>query len=306
MKTMPGKKQYGLEKKKQFQAYKFVSHWVIGLVLFFIVPIFESLRYSFSNVTIESDGLHTAFAGLEHFKEALILDPDYLNNLRDSIATLAYTLPLIISLSLILAVILNQQFVGCTVARVIFFMPVIISTSVIMTLISGGGQMNGTLFNLSSGSESAYGNVIDFEQILSNVNLPASVVELISTYLSRIFSLIWDCGIQTILFLAGLQNISPALYEVSKIEGANKWEEFWFVTVPMLRHIFPLVIIYTMIEIFTSVSGNLVMNQIYDLMSRQQVYDLSSAMLWLYFVFAFLIVGLIVALYNRFCMKRWE
>lgn len=65
------------------------------------------------------------------------------------------------------------------------------------------------------------------------------------------------------------------------------------------------VIIYTMIELFTSVD-NAVMSQAYTLMNTSQVYDRSSAMMWLYFVLAGLFMGGVMLLYNRFCLKRWD
>ena len=100
-------------------------------------------------------------------------------------------------------------------------------------------------------------------------------------------------------------SIPAPLYEVSKVEGASKWEEFWYITFPMLRHVVVLVIIYTMIDLFTSVD-NAVMSQAYTLMNTSQVYDRSSAMMWLYFVLAGLFMGGVMLLYNRFCLKRWD
>ena len=109
---------------------------------------------------------------------------------------------------------------------------------------------------------------------------------------------------QIILFLAGLQSIPESLYEVSKIEGANKWDEFWQITVPMLRHVLSLVIIYSMISKFTS-STNQVVSAAMELM-RANDYGNAAAMLWFYFVVVLAVIGIVLFLYNRYCLKKWD
>ena len=106
------------------------------------------------------------------------------------------------------------------------------------------------------------------------------------------------------LFLAGLQEVPDTLYEVSKIEGANKWEEFWMITVPSLRHIISLVLIYSMIDMFAQ-SHNTLITRIEDMITKQQ-FGSSSAMLWFYFLIVIAVMGTVYALYHRYCMKKWE
>ena len=286
------------------QGYTFVAHWIIGLVVFIIVPIFEAIRYSFSNVSIEATGVEIEFAGLKHYKQLLFEDPNYLNNLRDSFGNLMYTLPIILSLSILFAVLLNQKFFGRTAARAVFFLPVILATTNILSLMNSG-NVRGSSIIVYSGAEYSYGSIIDFKSILGDLDLPTKIIEVFSDYLQNVFQLIFDCGVQIILFLAGLQSIPASFYEVSKIEGATKWEEFWFITIPMLRNIILLVIIYTMIEFFTK-NSNLIIRQAYSILQNNQVYDLSSAMLCFYFAIGLIIMGAIVFLYNKFCLKRWD
>lgn len=298
-------KHNGLSARRASVGYTFVIHWILGLILFFVVPVLQSLWYSFCMIDSGEDGLiETTFNGLEHYKQILTQDPNYLNNLRDSIGKIGYSLPIVLALSLFLAVIINQKFPGRTLFRGVFFLPVIIASGIIFNMMTGE-YIKADLFVVSSGAEYSYGGLIDFNQILYNLNMPDKITSLFSRYLGNVFSLIWSCGVQVILFLAGLQSISPSLYEVSKIEGANKWEEFWFVTIPMLRHIINLVIIYTMIEIFTSVD-NPVMKQAYSAMQDRLVYDRSSAMLWGYFAIVAIIIGIVLGCYNHFLVRHWE
>ena len=179
----------------------------------------------------------------------------------------------------------------------------IIASGVIMYVLQSE-YLSVPLFNMASGSEYEYGGMIDFNEILSDLELPTQVLKLFSQYLSNVFGLIWSCGVQIILFISGLQSIPEQLYEVSKIEGATKWEEFWYLTIPMLKDVLLLVIVYTMIILFTAVD-NPVIAQAYSIMRDSQVYDQSSAMLWAYFVLVGIVMGIVLWAYNRFCLKKW-
>lgn len=288
-----------LETVKNRAGATFVIHWTIGLIMFFGHPLVNSVWYAFNNVRIEPGKIVTEFVGIRHFYTILQEDPKYLNHLRDSLGMLFYSLPIIIALSLILAVILNQKFYGRTVFRAIFFIPVIMSTSVVMNLLNSDFI---TLPLFSSGEAGA--GIIDYRGIIANLDIPDTFSPILTFLLSNTISLIWSCGVQTILFLAGLQSIPSSLYEVSKIEGANKWEEFWLITVPSLRNILSLVIIYTMIDLFADMK-NQVISTAYSLMISQNFGE-SSAMLWFYFAIVIVVISAVYAAYQRFCVKKWE
>lgn len=293
------KKKRGIESLRSRYGYTFIAHWALGLILFFVVPTISSLIYSFSKIFILDTGFKLEFLGLANFKEILFENPDYLTNIRDAVGSMFYSLPIVVALSLILAVLLNQKFPGRTLFRIIFFLPVVIASSVIVRMLSDP-TVNAQIFNLSSEGQ----GVINYETILGNLNLPAQISDTLIFILSNAVSLAWSCGVQTILFLAGLQSIPASLYEVSKIEGANKWEEFWKITIPMLRHVISLVIIYTMISLFTA-ADNSIMSAAMKLMSAMD-YGVASAMLWFYFVIALSFIGIALVLYNRLCVKKWE
>ncbi len=289
----------GLLAKRRRAGYGFVAHWIIGLVLFFAYPLVSSIWYSFNRVKVEPGNISTEFVGMEYFRKILAEDPNYLNHVRDSLGTIFYSLPVIIALSLILAVLLNQKFRGRTVFRTIFFLPIIMSGSVVMNLLNSEFVTMPLFTSGTSGS-----GIIDYTAIIRSLNVPGLLGNILAFLLSHTISLVWSCGVQTILFLAGLQSIPDSLYEVSKIEGANKWEEFWWITVPSLRHIISLVLIYTMIELFTDMK-NKVVSTAYGLMVAQNFGE-SSAMLWFYFVIVLAVIGTVYVLYNRYCVKKWE
>ncbi len=295
------RKKKGVEALKSRYGRLFVLPWEIGLILFFLVPIISSIYYSFCNVNIVDGGVNTTFVGLTHFEYALQKDPNYITSLRDAISSFAVQVPIILALSLILAIILNQKFHGRMIARAIFFLPVIIATGVIIQYLMEAGMVLG---ETSGDAAAAYSNMINFDQILGNLGLPQEINELISGYISSVFNLLWSCGVQIILFISGLQSIPDQLYEVAKVEGCSKWEEFWYITFPMLGQNILLVMVYTMIELITA--NKYVMASAYELMSKNSVYDRSSAMLWMYFVIVGAIMALVLAVYNKFCLKKWS
>ena len=293
------KKTRSIEALRRKYGYSFVTHWIIGLVAFFFVPLIYSIIYSFSSIKVEDTGLALSWIGFQNYDDTLFKNPDYLNEVRDAIIAMFYSLPMIIALSLILAVLLNQKYKGRTIMRILFFLPVIIESSVVIRLLSDP-SINVPIFNFSTEGE----GFMDYEMILSNLNLPTQINDFLTFFLSNAVSLTWSCGVQIILFLAGLQSIPESLYEVSKIEGANKWDEFWQITVPMLRHVLSLVIIYSMISKFTS-STNMVVSRSLELM-RVTDYQTAAAMLWFYFVVVLAVIGIVLFLYNHYCLKKWD
>jgi len=300
---MRNKKVTGIERLKVRYGRMFVLPWTIGLLLFFLVPLFSSIAYAFCNVSLVNDKMLT-FAGLEHFKYLLNEDPNFMNNIKDAVASFTYSLPIIVALSLIFAIILNQKFKGRIFARAVFFLPVIIATGVVMQFVTGAALEEGAALSTSMGETESYSG-IRFDELLVNLGLPQSITELLSDYIARVFNLVWSCGIQILLFVAGLQSIPEQLYEVSKIEGATTWEEFWFVTFPMLGNVTFLVLVYTIVDLFTAFD-NPIMKQAYDLITVNSIYDRSAAVLWAYFVVVGVVGALILLAYNRILMKKWN
>lgn len=301
---MRNKKVTGIERLKVRYGRMFVLPWTIGLLLFFIVPLVTSIAYAFSDVSLVNDKMLT-FAGLKHFRYLMNDDPNFMDNIAEAVGSFVYSLPIIVALSMIFAIILNQKFRGRIFARAVFFLPVIIATGVVMNFITGEALgTDSAALSTSIGETQSYSG-IQFDELLVNLGLPQSVTELLSDYIARIFNLIWSCGIQILLFVAGLQSIPDSLYEVSKIEGATTWEEFWFVTFPMLGNVTFLVLVYTIVDLFTAYD-NPIMKQAYELISKNSTYDQSAAILWSYFVVVGIIGALILLAYNKILMRKWN
>ncbi len=295
------KKNRGIESLKSRYGLMFILPWLIGLVMFFFLPIFQSLIYSFSSVVVTSDGVITDWIGFENYREILKVDPNYTTWLSESIGDFAYSLPIILVLSLILAMTLNQNFRGRLFFRALYFLPVIIATGKVMSYIFTTTDEDLSSMGVSSGMAAG---MISVEDLTGALNLSTEIATFISNAINNIFNLVWSCGIQIVLYLAGLQSIPATLYEASRVEGATKWEEFWFITFPMLSRITLLVGIFTMVELFINERAVLV-EQVYSKMRAGQ-YDISSAMIWFYFIIACAIMGVIILLFTKFIMKRYD
>lgn len=298
---MKKKKYRGIEQLKSRYGWLFISTWLIGVVLFFAIPVIQSIIYSFSQMTVNEGGIQTIFIGMKNYKYIIAEHTDYLNWLGKSVTNFLYSLPIIVLLSLVLALLLNQKFKGRLFFRALYFMPVIIASGVVIEIIS---SMTTGDISESSVSESVSGGMFSVQDVIAVLDLPSEIAEYVQKIISNIFDLIWSSGIQTVLFIAGLQSIPSSLYEASRVEGATKWEEFWFITFPMLSNVTLLVMVYTMVELFIS-NRNVMILKVYDLM-RAAVYDQTSAMMWFYFLVVGGIMGVIVGIYKKFLQNKWS
>lgn len=295
------KKNRGIVELKSRYGYLFTTHWIIGIIIFFAFPLIQSIIFAFSKIEIIGGGIKIDLRGLDNFKQILLVDANYEKWLTSSITSYLYSLPIIILLSMSLALILNQKFKGRLFFRALYFLPVIISTGAVINLIfrTTGSDMS------DIGVSDAYSaNMISVDDIVKLLDINGEIAKYITVTISKIFDLVWSCGIQIVLFLAGLQSVPSSFFEASRVEGATKWEEFWFITFPMLSRVTLLVTIFTMVELITSERTTLIRN-VYSMM-RTGNYDETSAMMWFYFLICGGIMAIIIFAYNRFLMKRWE
>ncbi len=287
-------------RKKRLYGRLFILPWEIGFVLFFMKPLLQSLALVFSDldkVRLTEEGVFSmTWNNFQNIYRILYVDTVYVDNLVKTIGSFVYTIPLIVALSLIVGVILNQKFKGRVLFRSVFFLPVIIATGVVMSYLMG----DSTAESMRGGSA---GNGIDVSNLLMSINLPPNITTKVLGFVNQIFDLFWKCGIQIVLFISGLQSIPEQLYEVCRVEGANKWEEFWYVTFPMLSGSTLLVIVFTAIETFVDES-NLVMTYGFNAI-RQNMWVEAPTMLWVYFAVVGAMLGLAVLLLQKFMFSKW-
>ena len=278
--------------------YFFVLPFIIGFLAFTVYPLIQSMFFSFQDITYNMDGYHTQPAGIEHYAYLPVKDPSYRLLLLNSQKDMLLHVPLIVFFSFFAANLLNQKFRGRLLARAIFFLPVILASSsvlgmnvdAIMASASGGtgiGETARETVNLS----------MQMQTFLKSVNLPGGFTDYVISGVKRITTIISASGVQILLFLAGLQSVTPSQLEAAHMEGANSWEIFWKITVPIVSPILLVSTLYTVIDSFTA-NSNPVIQAVQGKYAGLQ-FGMGSAMSWLYILVVFLIIGLVYGLLSK-------
>lgn len=286
------------EKRKGMYGYGFIALWLVGTLIWFLYPLANSLMYSFMEVTPEKGGMKGSWVGISNYVYVLTGDANYSKYLASVLVETLWKTPLIIIFSLFIAVILNQKFKGRTFARAVFFLPVIIATGPVYNIINGNISSSGassagqfsTMF-----STDLMGELFQFIGLYGINEKIQTMVEAIS---NNIFGIVWNAGIQILIFLAALQNIPVSAKEAAQMEGATAWEYFWKITLPYVSPMILACLIFTVIDSFTS-PDNAVMGRVLD-MQKDWKYGYAAAMAWIYFVIVLIAVGIITAFLNHF------
>lgn len=284
------KKKSLLSKRRESGGYIFILPWFIGALIFFIYPFIQSIYFAFCDLTFSEKGLIKEFTGLENFRVVFFENPEVFQKLVNSVTQMLTELVLIITLSFILSIILNQNFHGKTFARAVFALPLIVSSGVLLSIFKT------SVFSQSQEAiaETTVFQASGVQAMLESAGVGQGLVNTIVGWVNSLVDMLWKSGVQIIVFLSGIQSIPPSYYEVCDIEGATAWQRFWRVTFPIMMPFCFLNIIYTIIDSFTYQS-NPVMLQIMQYFGNLQ-YAFSNALALAYFVVIIIIIGIIAKL----------
>ncbi len=270
----------------------FLLPWLLGFFFLFLTPLVQLLIYGFNDVKIVPlGGVSKAFVGTANFRQALLVDANFVPALVSTLTeTLLFT-PLVILFSLLCAILLNGRFKGRTIARAIFFIPIIMATGLMMERVTNlSGQMMG------EGQEERLYGAAGVAKMLMSLGIGKELVQYLLDAVNNIFEIASLSGIQILIFLAALQSIPPALYEVAKIEGATGYETFWRVTVVMVSPMILTCTIYTLADIF---SRSDIIDLVYTIGFRQSHHGLAAAMGTIYLALNVLIITLVATQLRR-------
>ena len=297
------RKRLSYERRYNLMGYVFCSPFLVGLVLVFLNTMVRSFAFSLNDVVTGTNGYTLVPKGFEYYNYALFVDPEFVRNLVNSTGGLLKDLLIILIYSLFIAVLLNTPIKGKTVFRAIFFLPVITATGIIgsMELSDAITQsaMNVTSHNLSSLSSDETLNLFVFLQnILSAVNINSTLTQTVLDAVNNIYIIVTRSGVQIIIFFAGLQAISPSIYEAAYVEGCGPWERFWKITLPMVSPLMLVNTVWTVVDYFLN-PANAVMLSITGRFNSGQ-YGLSAAMSFINFIVVGVMVALLLFIINRF------
>ena len=296
------KKAASLDKRKAMGGWLFVLPFVLGFLLIYLPIIADSLYYTFAQPEFQNNQTVYVFCGLENYIEVLTAT-DFVETLIKGLQNLAFDIPMILMFSLFMAVLLKQKMAGRAVFRAIFFIPVILSTGIMESIEAQNivGDSMESVEGIEDGSgESAASDIVssmDVQQLFAGMAVGEGLVTYVTTAINNIYNIVNRSGVQMLIFLSGLQSISPAIYESVQIDGASAWETFWKITFPMISPMILVNGIYTVIDSFTS-GSNVVMSFISTHYAQSNVE--SSAMSWMYFMIVLIIIGIVAALFSAF------
>lgn len=294
----PRKALLSYERRKGLYGYGFIGLWMIGTLIFFLIPLIKSFIWSFNEVTIDTGKTYTEWVGLKKYVYAITVDENYMDYLGNTLLETLWKTPLVLIFSLFIAVILNQKFRGRVLSRAIFFLPVIIATGPVFKIINGDMGSTGNTGAAQFSTMFSTDLVGELLQFLGIYGLSENMNTLITTVADNVFGIVWSSGIQILLFLAALQNIPPSAKEAAQMEGATAWEYFWKITFPYVSPFILANLIFTVIDSFTSPT-NQVMKRM-AAMHDDWKFGEYSAMAWIYFGIVLVAIGIITAIVNKF------
>ena len=249
-----------------FAGYTFAGPWIIGFLIFVLVPLGFSTYWSFTDYRVTANAPPN-WIGYENYENLLTIDDGF----RASIVNTAYLtvlgLPLQMAVALALAVMLNQKTRGERLFRMSFYLPVILgfNTAVLLCwrlmLNTGTGIINQLIRSLTQtfppfGYLNRAGifvqelisafflgitnqNFTLMQRVLeagfpAEARVPLWVQSPLWSKMSVVLLLVWGCGAMMLIFLAGLNNIPRELHEAAEVDGAGGWSRFWSISFPLL------------------------------------------------------------------------
>lgn len=219
-------------RREALEGYLCLTPWVIGFLAFTAIPIAVSVYLGFTQWTITAP---PQWIGLDNYARMFTADPLFWQALKVTVQYVLLSLPLKLVFGLALAVLLNLKAPGMNVYRTVFYIPAVISGVAVslmwMWLLQPDTGVINTL--LSYAGVEGPGWFWDRNWALPSVALMS----------------VWKVGGGAIIYLAGLQNIPPHLYEAAQIDGADRRRRFWRITLPLLT---PTIFFQLVIELIES------------------------------------------------------
>jgi multiple sugar transport system permease protein len=277
--------------RRSAAAYVLILPWLLGFAAFTIYPLAFSLYSSLCRWTFEGQ----EWVGLLNYIR-IFRDRGFWQSILNTVLFEAVSAPVTLSIALLLAILINQKLRGVNFFRALFFLPVVAASDVISTLA-------GTIL---------FTRVMQVNIDLSplGINLPPQVLSYLTIATMLLTVLIWRTGIQMLIFLMGLKSVPTEFRESAEIDGASRWQIFWWVTIPALLPYIVLNLLLTVVESFTSlattiqiIGGGYIQLFIWDYVQRLSTgngeYGAALAVVWVFIIGTLAVIGLVYRLAIR-------
>ncbi len=289
--------------RREIYGYLFIAPFIIGFLVFLIQPLFDSLFMSLCDVQIDASGIHPQFWGLVNYNKAVNIDPDFRRMMTEEVGRMVTHTLAILVVSLVIAIILNQEFKGRAFIRAVFFLPVILSSGVLVGLENNNSLMS-SIQNMVQANASVHLSD-SMVRVLRLSGLGADLLDIVESLISEVQSIVMSSGIQIIVFLTGLHSIPKSLYEAAVVEGCTTWESFWKITFPMISPLLIVNLIYTIIDFFMK-TDNQIMDKINTTMVVKMDYGFASAMAWIYFLIVILMIAVSSLIVSKGVVRSYD
>jgi multiple sugar transport system permease protein len=207
-----------MARQEERAAYLFLSPWLIGLVVFLLGPIVASILISMTNWSITSA---PEWVGPANYQRMIFDDADFWQSIKVTAKYTVMSVPVYMVAGLAVSLLLNLRLRGMYGFRTILYLPSVLSGTAVAVLWA-------ILLNPDLGAINTLLRSIGVADPPRWLQSPAWAVP------SVVLMGLWGIGGGAIIYLAGLQNISPHLYEAAEIDGAGPWQKLIHVTIPML------------------------------------------------------------------------
>jgi ABC-type sugar transport system permease subunit len=269
-----------LRSRENLYGDAFVMIWIIGCIIFTLVPLVQTFQFSLNQVTVTATGIQMVPVQWKNYSRALFTDPTFVSLLLEYALETLISVPIVIIFSMIIALFLNMKFKLKGFFRTIFFLPVVITSGpVIQELVAQGTT-----------SVPGIANNAGLATFVSQ--LPAFLQAPVQYLLSSFILILWFSGVQILIYLSSLQKIDQSIYEAAAIDGASAWESFWKITLPSLSTTTLINAIYTIITL-SHFSENKVIKYIYNqTYAVQGGFGYAGAMSYLFFFVLLVLLGI--------------
>ncbi|MDA3931549.1 MAG: sugar ABC transporter permease [Tenericutes bacterium] len=279
------------KRRQALTGLSFIFLWIVGYLIFSLYPVFNSFYLSFFKVRQAVDGISTDPVLFNNYRAAFLSDTNFVEILINYSLSMLLNVPVTIVFALIIALLINQNIRGKGIWRTIFFLPVIIAS----------GPVIGELMNQGATTLPSIENYQFIDLIVNNVG--SFLADPIQALFDQILFVLWFAGIQILIFLAGLQKIDKSIYEASMIDGASPWEAFWKITLPSIKPLITISIIYTVVSmsVFSLNPVTVYIRGKYLGISTDALttgYGYTATLSWIYFVVMVLIILIFVGALN--------
>ena len=290
-----GKSMSGYKRQKLFWAIIFLTPWVLGFLMFFLIPFIRSLYFSFFTLEPTPDGIISTYNGFGNYLYALnthvTSNTSFRVELVNTTLDALINIPVLLIFSLFIAVMLNMEFKGRAFVRAIFFIPVILNSAAVTSALGGGDAIASLL------EEQGIDQIFDLEFYLIQSGMMPWLISFIVGLIDRIYAILSLAGVPILLFLASIQSVPKHLYEAAKIEGATGYETFWLITLPNVSPHIVTVTVYALVDTFLTSSVSRIIS---DELGNADRWGESAAMAWIYVSTILLILLLLAVIAKAF------